>query len=1013
MINVHELFSKINSVFVSKKGNYYLIFFTIILSTLFLISPIEFPTFLSFFSLIFFSTIIGHAALIHTSTINQLIWPVRITIYTGVGFFLSMLWILSFSIFSLNPIFYYFLIILSCGLILFKLKKTNNLITLFPNFSQVTKNLKPILLSIIFLLIIFYLVVIQSYFDWWYPYGDAISHSIISAIQNLSGKLTLEIPNDVIPLRAPMSSYEFSSSLSLFFNLMLPEMYLIISSIGMLLIILCSVSIVYHYSKSLLLVSIITLSFFIVNQIDISGDSSLWGFYVAGVIPNLLVMSGILIIPLLLIEKNTRYVFLVILLISLSLILIYPSVSFYIFLLLTSFIILKFIKPFKFGSNQKNDFKLSQFIPISLPFFILAISFFLFYDGTIITIFDNLLLRSASPNTFMSAYAFDSGYPVLNDTFFFYSMILGIFSSLFLLLFSKSERYLGLFWLSFFFLVFDSNIFKIFDLFSFTVRFSNLLPVFSMINCGITLYILSNNSNLLGKKFTNFKFKNSFIYFRKYFIISLFGLLILLLVGMHFDILKENVLPTKLSRTHDFHPYLPGSIKLTEMVNPQDITYSFIFQNDNAGSSDGTSMRFFNWIPAIKYSQFISHDIKQTVPHLGNDVLNLIHQEMISEHPFMLKLLFNELSIDYVITDNFPPESDKLKKLNFLKLVYEDGYSNIYVVLDTEDIDKVKVEIANNLFNNIPISLLLYPIYFQLENDHIEEFSNNIIFINEYNDLIVFKSNTLDVTNTSLYLEFLEFYNSKRVDTELDLFSTIVENQHPSGINPNLFPILFPAFSNLVFESMVDSNYVIVNTPSTSFSYFQNNVNYKIINSLGNYSVFEKKLQDELTRSSQFGEIEDIDSSEKFFMAILTMDDPIDDMFDMYDVINKINLDDNKKVGIMNDAKSYLQKLPSSNMDAVMEKHITDLYLAIILTESNHFLDRGDFKFALKNYNKIFSEIRYPNSKNTEQYNDLLLNKALILENLERFSLAKNVYQKVLLIDKNNTIAIERLSKLE
>ncbi len=114
---------KISSVIVSKKGNYYLIFFTILLSTLFLINPIKFPTFLSFFSLLFFSTIIGYAAVINAPTINQLVWPIRITIYTGVGFFLSMLWVFSFSIFSLDPIFYYSLIILSCGLILFKLKK--------------------------------------------------------------------------------------------------------------------------------------------------------------------------------------------------------------------------------------------------------------------------------------------------------------------------------------------------------------------------------------------------------------------------------------------------------------------------------------------------------------------------------------------------------------------------------------------------------------------------------------------------------------------------------------------------------------------------------------------------------------------------------------------------------------------------------------------------------------------------------------------------------------------------
>ncbi len=641
---------------------------------------------------------------------------------------------------------------------------------------------------------------VQNNYEWWPPYGDVIAHSIFSAMQNSFGKITFEVPSG-LPFYAPMSSYLFTPSLSLFLNLTIPETFLIISSVGISLILLCTASIVYYYSKSLILISIILFSFFIANEVNY-GDRSLWNFFEQGVIPNLLVFSGILILPLLLIEKNTRHVVLTIFLISYSTIIIYPSSIFYIFLLLISFTILIIIDFFKIANKRKNNFKLTQFFPISLPLILTILCIFSFFEGTPIAMFENLLIRSEIPisDIDLDLYILNTDIHFFTSPFFLYSTFLGLFSSSFLLIFSKKERYLGLFWLFFYLIIFDSGLFHftgIFEKFSFTYRFSILLPIFSMINCGIALYILTNKISSIERKFSNSKLNFLFFNLGKYFLISLFGFLILFLVMDTSHILLDNGIPVKFaSNSQDYIPYIPGMKKITEIANSDDIIYTYIFQSDNQNIDDKFSEhRYFDWIAGIKFMKTITTS-NLFFQALEPDEKQILFDITRSEIPILLEYSLYVNKIDYIITDNFPPKSDKLKEFEFLKLIYNDEYSNIYEVTP-----------------------ILPPLEIQTP-----------------------------------YREYLNSFAKKYTDNSLYPFT---------------------------------------------------------------------------------------------------------------------------------------------------------------VKDADYFLDHGDFKSALKTYDPLITEIRYPDQRNIEEFNHLLLNKGLTLEKLERFSDAKEVYQRILLFDKNNAIALERLSKLE
>lgn len=686
-----------------------------------------------FFSTLFFSFLIGYSALF--SILKSIGIPpfVKFIIYLTVGFCFYILWTFFTSAFSIQPLVVYPLLAFSTVIIFFYNKHKNSnsqnlkddyLINYDENKTLVNNkqkknnellNQKNILLFSILIIFAVFIMLIFNHFEWWPPHGDYETHGVFSTIQIHEGKFASEIPfHPDMEIIYPLGIHVFSANSSLLYDITVAEFLLTLSGITVFLIFGIVMSIVLLFTKSIWLVSIVFISLFDVNNIDniindniigVNGGFSFWAHLVFGLLPSFVSFLIFLSFFLLILSTNTKSK-LTLFLLAVAGAIVYPPTIVYSILAIMIFYITKIL-------NKQNNTDPNKTHPLAprlkltslfnMNILLVMVILFSLAEGSIIDFFQSFA-NSLEPTLEDRSRIYGLSESVIVD-FYIVPILIGIFSSIYVIIKIQEFRFIGLFTLFLISLMLLLDSFGQYEFLFFGSRYIILVPIFSWITASLVVYSFIQPQ--LTKLNFNFKHKKNKLNekkivstlstkifsntpLRKYMIMILFTLFVIYFVAPDIPMMYENKIPVSFTREANVTPYVDGMKWIVNNIDSNDLIFSYV----------GESAGVFAWIQSIEYKQIISSQPSSFVDPITRGNLNAAMKNYHSSLNLQINLI--QYDVNYVVITNQGPSHQTLQSYNFLETIYDDGFTTVFEVYRDDDLLKRNLHEALTTISKIP-----------------------------------------------------------------------------------------------------------------------------------------------------------------------------------------------------------------------------------------------------------------------------------------------------------------------
>ena len=883
--------------------------------------------------------------------------------------------------------------------------------------SHIQFNMKKSDISLFLLLIgiIIFIMWMFNTFGWWAPYGDYEAHSYYTSMQQVNGKLTFQYPflSD-LEITYPLGIHLFSANLSNLYNITPAETVLMINGITVFLLIGILMSIVYSLTKSFWLVLIVIIFIFNINHADLTGNGSIWGGLAIGTIPNLAgFLSLFVLILVLLIREDSRLFPIFLLLMIIASTIVYPLSPVYSILVLGIYLISKIpIKNMRKEISKKVGRLFTKFDKrklVNLNCIFLVIIAIGSLEGSLFehtkTILNNVV---SHPSEFVRLYSQTGSYYV--EDVFFPSIIIGILSSLYITIYLKRYRFVGILTLSFILIqISDLDFFEI--IFS-QRRYFHIIPIFSWIVLSIVVYSIWKKNGIKVKQsiildYINRKkdetISNSGIFnslmnsvktksFRNYIVLLSFAILTLMFVIPDVSMIAENGTPTIFKRTADALPYLAGMNWIEKNVNPDDRVLSFV-DPDHYSIQNHPHGRYFVWLEGMKY---------QFVVNGWLDFLFLDEGEKIkinkafSNFRFvgMLEQVLKQNEIKYIITTYEAKRHEIFQTYDFLDVVSKDDYTTVYKVLpeliSTEE-ESIKKDLATIAFSGD------YKAATRLYNQIVEFDSKAFSDTWEGKNTILIKLGD-DNEGKIIFQRLYEFEIEEIFAYEI--FSEFV-------------------LSGIMHQALIKNEvtYVITSTDDIRHKIFQT-YDFLDVVSKDDYTTVYKVLPELISTE------EESIKKDLLVAKILELEGRPQLALKGYEKIRKFDStsfeawsNEIRLSNMLNDydqTKSiydemineflFLRNLHSQDLEKY--RLYTSQYYDALEGKARLAIKFSEYRDALRAYEEIAFDQRHFDV-------DLLIQKGQVLELMEEFIKAKDIYEDILSREPENSLARERIKNID
>lgn len=716
-----------------------------------LLFPMEVPVPLSFFFTLIFVFPIGYASLIPVRKLDHIPLGVRLSLYFGTGYVLSFIWSYFISPFTVHPIAFFVLFIISIVIALHNLYKKSQSsetedkdhwlkiddqqVKDQSSFRLTQPTVKSILKSneiIIFGIIIIAAIYTATSISGWPPFGDINrDHAPHTVLQIFQGNFVSHVP--LFPEKQvsyPLGIHLFAANLSILYNISPAQIFLLLGGIGIFLIFTTVLSITHMLTKSAWLSIIVVAAMLHVHH-SRGILTELLG-YLNGTIPNLTgVFLLFLLILFLIITRNnirpTNLVFIALLVLG-GLMAYLPTLS-YSILIVTSFVVTNYhIKKLKKKTLKSNYFfkvKIKK-LTKSIHFYLLTIIILGTSTGVFFENIENFLEISIGKKILTDLDP-ESRYvhvpDIFEDDFFIASVIVGIICSIFVILYSKKERFLAYFVLVFILLTISGDYLigpsKI--IFS-PGRFIQLVPVLSWILLGLVVNTFCKKSYRMHKTFPNSGVSNqntesnvkntlgdkkkSLVnnpkhLLKKYSVIFIFAVITISLIP---NISGTNYAPSsnRAIQNHfmDFslysfgdptkkygymESYMEGINWIVKNVPPDALILDFWWKEGVYTHPHQFEIPY-KWIQSIGHQNLVNNQFRG--PYYGfTSPLALELNKAFENYKNTVNLFVNleENDVKYILTQPNEKRNKVLNNSPFFILVYEDDYTSIYAVKQFHD----------------------------------------------------------------------------------------------------------------------------------------------------------------------------------------------------------------------------------------------------------------------------------------------------------------------------------------
>jgi len=1009
---------------------------TLCLLLFFLFDQSSVPLPIAFFVTMLFLFPVGYAALLPLQRLIVIPNFIKLVLCLSIGLTLNFLWSYFISPYTIHPIANFSLFAISIFIILFnhhkqklndgwdepekfqrELVSHNNKI-LFHLSNEENNKFNIIKKEVPFfsLLILFFVIIMLMFsnFGWWPPYGDYELHSMFTAIQIYEGNLTLEVPffteGEII---YPLGAHVTSANLSILYNISPPETLLMLSGIIMFLILGILMSLVFTLTKSFWLALIVLISLFTINQGIIDTDGSLWGQFVIGVIPNLagFFFLFLLFLVLLTIKQDNISSKIFLILITISGIVVYPVTLIYSLMIITIFFISKILT----GDKKHKLLKAPQHIFLiknknhflNLYFFFVIIIVIGMLDGEILGYIVNLADRVGSDSETIKG-IFSGTSPNFFDDFVSISIIVGILSSLYITIYRKKERFFGIFTLSFILIELSANYLGFFESFLWSRRYSQLIPIFSWISLSILVYytwiipqnkiipfVKNSKSTNKGKEIKNLRSSILIplianikkINFLKYFVIGCFATFTLFFLVPDIPTFYENGTPTGFKPTVEALPYLDGMKWVVKNVDSKDIIFSYVSLEDNYPQN-----RYFVWIPGIEFKQIINRaDLPFPVDATTRIKIKATFANF--QYEGSLAQILKENEVKYIITTYDENRNVILEEYDFLDVVFKDDYTVVYKVLSelisTEE--NIKKDLAAIAFSGD------YKAATRLYNQIVEFDSKAFSDAWEGKNTILIKlgdDNEGKIIFQRLYeFEIEEIY-------AYEIFSEFV-------------------LSGIMHQALIKNEvtYVITFTDDISHKIFQT-YDFLDVVSKDDYTTVYKVIprlisteEESIKKDILFAKTLELEGHPQLALKVYEKIRKFDSTsFEAWS--NEIRLSN-----MLNDYEQtksiydemineflFLRNLHSQDLEKY--RLYTSQYYDALEGKARLAIKFSEYRDALRAYEEIVFDQRYFDV-------DFLIKKGQVLELMEEFIKAKDIYEDILRREPENSLVRERIKNID
>jgi hypothetical protein len=659
---------------------------------------------------------IGYALLLPINNSLQAIPLIRLVIYLSTGFALYFLWAYFTSVFTINPLSTYFLLLVSSIIIGYNFFKTNHKIETkvieqhddsvagykirisIPILDKkfVSIHIRDILFLVFFVTSFFYII---SYVEFhsWPPFGDSERHAQITAMQIINGRFIDHVPfSPDLKFNYPLGIHFFAANLSLLYDIPPPQIIWLLSGTGMYLFSLVILSITYILTRSTLLSAAVLLAGLHTGTGNL--ETFLWGYFFNGVLPTLLGFFVIFLLILLLVtikQKDQIEKMIIFGIIIFSGIILYITTITYMALFVLVYTLVNF--PKRNYLTDKFSFRINKKILPTLSFFIIIIVVLTILTGDLLDyykhIFEFINTNSAKEITVNFVSGVNKFY---YDLFFIISITLGGISSLYLLFWQKNARFFGIISLLFILMQVNANYFGDLGFLISSARYSAIVIIFSWISISIMISSFWKNTLSIIKVITHDLPKDDLVYASLTLIRTAFNLSKKRrFIEIHTDFPRKNtfsknivigcfLVVTLILLLPDFASAgwysTDGDYRYSDNVNKQQGAMMWV--KENIGSDElilnapaNTNDRTYKWIPGIEYKRIVNNDIGNGLSEYERNEINDAFSY--PYYPMNLETKLDKFDVKYIITDKVN-DLNILQKYSFLILVYNDQNSLIF-----------------------------------------------------------------------------------------------------------------------------------------------------------------------------------------------------------------------------------------------------------------------------------------------------------------------------------------------
>lgn len=698
-----------------------------------LIMPIEVYVPFAFVITIVFSFPIGYAFLEPVKKIAQNTLIVKFSLYTGTGFIICFFWSFFISPFTVHPLAFFLLFIISMIIIFINFYKKIHSAKIKEEDFHKDENLnvqktnhswdfhfiglgKKLILNTNEVILIVIIVVAAIYtaneINDWPPFGDINKHSLWTSMQIFQGYLISHPPLfPDVPLTYPLGIHLFAANLSTLYEINPPQIFFMLGGVGIFFIFTSILSITYVLTKSAWISLIVVASMLHIHSSNAIAMDLL--YTLNGLIPNLIsiFVMFLLILFLITIRNNVNVKnFLLLFFLILTGIIIYPSLLVYSIILVIAFFITNYqlLKLKRRPSiNLDYSFKTKiKRITQSLHLYLFIIIIIGISSGTLLEIPSNFY-HVAIEQKSMADVSPGTGYfvtsEIYTDEFFIASTIVGIICSIFVIMYQKRERFLGIFVLLFILITIAGDYYLGFSKIILSPgRFVQMEPILSWILVGFVIGVFLNRSSSISKNSTKIKnhrkpLENRSKTLLKYGVILMFAVLTISLIP---NLRGENYAPESVRA--DFHywldlslysfeknegkygymePYMPGLNWIKNNVTPDELILDFWWTSDDRYHVTHFQSPY-KWLEGISYQHYLNDKYSRNVFLTTEQTADLNSSFKNYGNGFELWVTLKYYDISFILTRPDNIRDNILEQYIFLESVYADDFTRIYQIID-------------------------------------------------------------------------------------------------------------------------------------------------------------------------------------------------------------------------------------------------------------------------------------------------------------------------------------------